>query len=151
MATNGLKDFQRVIQAGLIYEVSGAPPTNASQARAVQEQLHPTAQIIAADGTVGTADIRGSQTSTGDKSEMPVIMNDINFAVFPFIPNYICLDAGAGVTAILTGVTVIAEVDILAAASTIGLNATAALSIINSLAAAESIAINADADLTIDA
>lgn len=123
---NGLKVFQTVIQANIIYEVNGAPQPIAKDARAVAEQLRPTIQVIGASN----GDIRGSQVETGGKADMPVILNDVSLAAFDFIPNYICLDAADGVTGVLTGVNVVTEIDVLAAAASIGITATANLTVV---------------------
>ncbi len=130
MAAAGIQEYQTEILAGVIYQVNGNPPHNAHQARLVREQGAPNVQILAADGTPTTGDILGSQVETGDKTDMTVILNDIQFAAFAFIPNYICLDAADGVTAILTGVNVVAIVDSLVASASIGLTVTANLTLV---------------------
>lgn len=96
----GLKDYQVVIEPGVLYRVWAQPSLNHVVADGSAAQLRPNIEVLG-----DTVDVYGSQIyDPAAPAAMSVIINELlGVTAFDFVPNYLYVD-GAPDSIVLTGV-----------------------------------------------
>jgi len=110
----GLKDYQEVLEPGVLYSVWAQPSLSRIVADGSAAQLAPSIEIVG-----DTSNVRGSQIDPGDTpTDMPVMFANLEgISAFTVVPNYLHVD-GTPTSIVLSGVRAIA-IKFLAAATEI--------------------------------